>query len=59
MTKNSDFEDATAIFRLEGLELVEQEVQILRELNQLPYSEEQTRAFLKADQRCADESKSD
>lgn len=59
MTKNSDFEDTVAIFRLEGLELAEQEVQILRELDQLPYSEEQIRALLKADQRCADESKSD
>jgi len=58
MTKNSDFEDTVAIFRLEGLELVEQEIQILRELDQLPYSEEQIRAFLKADQRSADESKS-
>ncbi|MCG8381742.1 MAG: hypothetical protein MJA28_05915 [Gammaproteobacteria bacterium] len=58
MTKNSDFEDAFAIFRLEGLELTEQEIQLLRELDQLPFSEEQIRAFLKAGRRGADESKS-
>lgn len=58
MTKNNDFEDALAIFRLEGLELTEQEVQLLMELDQLPFSEEQIRAFLKAGRRGADESKS-
>ncbi|MCP4234501.1 MAG: DUF1456 family protein [Aestuariibacter sp.] len=47
MIKNSDFEDALAIFRLEGLELTEQEIQLLRELDQMPFSEEQIRAFLK------------
>jgi len=58
MTKNSDFEDALAIFRLEGLELTEQEIELLRELDQLQYTEEQIRAFLKAGRRGADESKS-
>ena len=57
MTKNSDFEDALAIFRLEGLELSEHEVQALRELDQLQYSEEQIRTFLKAGRRGADEPK--
>jgi hypothetical protein len=47
MTRNSDFEDTVAIFRLEGLELAEQEIRVLREVNQLPYSEEQICAFLK------------
>ena len=58
MTKNSDFEDALAIFRLEGFELTEQEIQLLRELDRLPYTEEQILAFLKAGRRGADESKS-